>query len=435
MRFLKLKSKNEKIKIMESIKIKNIRATEILDSRGVPTVQTIVELSNGIKAAASVPSGASTGKFEALELRDGDAKRYSGKGALKACKNVNTKISKVLQGQDVFAQEEIDQKMIDLDGTKNKESLGANAILSASLAAARAAAKAKEKPLYEYIHTTFGFKSKYAMPAPMFNIINGGRHADSGLDIQEFMVAPIKVKSFKEQLRAGSEIYHSLMQKLKSSGFSVAVGDEGGFAPKLDSSKQALDILQGVIGDSEYKGKIKISLDAASSEFYDKQNEEYILKQEKVSLTAERIIAMYGEWIKNYEILSIEDGLAEEQWEDWAKMTDKITSERQDLLLVGDDFLVTNIERLQRAIAMKSANAILIKLNQIGTLTETVRCMQEAQKAGWKVIVSHRSGETCDSFIADLAVGAHAEYVKSGAPCRGERLAKYNRLLEIENEL
>lgn len=417
------------------MKIKNVQATEILDSRGNPTVQTTIELDNGIKAFASVPSGASTGKFEALELRDGDEKRYGGKGVLKVCDNVNLNIAKILRGYDVLAQEEIDQKMIALDGTKNKENLGANAILSVSLAVARAAAKSQGKSLFEHIHTTFEFKEKYKIPAPMFNILNGGKHSDSGLDVQEFMIVPNKVKSFAEQLRAGSELYYILMKNLKNKGYNVSVGDEGGFAPRLESNKQALEIIQEVINNSGYKGKVQMALDVASSEFYDGNAEEYIFKQGKVKLNAEQMIAMYKEWIKTYNIFSIEDGLAEEAWDDWTKMAGNITSKNKNVLLVGDDFLVTNVLRLKRAIEMKSANAILIKPNQIGTLTETINCIKEAQKAGWKVIVSHRSGETCDDFIADLAVGAHADYIKSGAPCRGERLAKYNRLLAIEKGL
>lgn len=417
------------------MKIKNVRATEILDSRGNPTVETTIELDNGIKAFASVPSGASTGKFEALELRDGDEKRYGGKGVLKVCDNVNFNIAKILRGQDVLVQKEIDQKMIALDGTKNKENLGANAILSVSLAAARAAAQSQGKSLFEHIHTTFEFKEKYKIPVPMFNILNGGKHSNSGLDVQEFMVVPNKIKNFAEQLRAGSELYYILMKNLGNKGYSISVGDEGGFAPRLENNEQALEIIQEVINNSGYKGKVQLSLDVASSEFYDGNAEEYIFEQGKIKLNAEQMIAMYKEWIKTYDMLSIEDGLAEESWDDWAKMTEKIASEYKNILLVGDDFLVTNVSRLKRAIEMKSANAILIKPNQIGTLTETIDCIKEAQKAGWKVIVSHRSGETGDAFIADLAVGAHADYIKSGAPCRGERLAKYNRLLAIEKEL
>lgn len=415
--------------------IKNIKASEILDSRGIPTVKVIVELTNGIARASCVPSGASTGRFEALEMRDGDDKRYGGKGVLNACRNVNTKIAKALEGQDVLDQEKIDKIMIDLDGTKNKSNLGANAILGVSLAVARVAAKASAKPLYKYIAETFGFAEKNKLPVPMFNVINGGKHADSGLDIQEFMIVPNKIAKFSEMMRAGSEIYHQLKTELANEGFTVAVGDEGGFAPKLNTNRQALEFISEGIEKANYKSKVSLAIDAAASVFYNKNTEEYILKAEGANLSSERLVSMYGEWVNNFNLLSIEDGLEEEEWDNWSRMTKKINSRNKNVLLIGDDFLVTNIERLRKAIKQKSANAILIKLNQIGTLTETVNCIKEAQKAKWKVVVSHRSGETTDNFIADLAMGAQADYIKAGAPCRGERLVKYNRLLAIEEEL
>lgn len=419
------------------LKIKKIAAIEILDSRGNPTVRASVELENGIAGAACVPSGASTGEFEALELRDGDNKRYEGKGVLTACENINTRISKALKGQNVFEQKKIDQIMIDLDGTDNKSNLGANAILGVSLAAARAASKAKGESLFEYLYKTFEFEHNYRIPVPMFNVINGGKHADSGLDVQEFMIVPTGINSFAEQLRAGSEIYHNLSSYLKGEGLTISVGDEGGFAPKLKNNEQALEILKKVIKSSGYDKKIKISLDIAASEIYDENSGEYALKSENtdVKLNAEEMVRLYEKWIEKYNILSIEDGLGEKAWEDWEKMTAEVVSNYQNILLVGDDFLATNKKRLKKAVETKSANAILIKLNQIGTLTETISCIKEAQKAGWKVIVSHRSGETGDNFIADLAVAANADYIKAGAPCRGERLAKYNRLIIIEEKL
>ena len=419
-------------------KIKKIKAREILDSRGNPTIEVEIVLENKIKAIAAVPSGASTGEFEALELRDGDLNRYNGKEVLNACENINTKINKALKGEIVTNQKKIDQTMIDLDGTENKSNLGANAILGVSLACTRAGAKTKNKSLYKYIASTYGFKVKdFSSPIPMFNIINGGKHADSGLSIQEFMILPIGIKGSTERIRAGSEIFHALKTILSAKGYSTGVGDEGGFAPKLDSHTQAFELIIKAIEKSGYKvGKdIALAIDAAANSFCDSDSNGYILKPENISLDYQRLIALYSEWIKKYPLFSIEDGLNEEDWNEWGEMKKKLIIENSNLMIVADDLTVTNTKRLQKAIDNKCANAIIIKPNQIGTLTETVECVKTAQKAGWKIIVSHRSGETCDHFIADLAVATGADFLKSGSLSRSERLAKYNRLMKIEEEM
>ncbi len=425
-----------------SNKIKKVQAREILDSRGNPTIEVEVILENKIRGIAAVPSGASTGEFEALELRDGDKLRYGGKGVLKACENVNRKINKVLKGQAVTCQTKIDKTMIELDGTENKSNLGANAILGVSLACARAAAIATNKCLYKYISSKFGFSSlikssKLKLPTPMFNVLNGGKHADSGLSIQEFMIVPIGIRTVKEKIRAGAEIFHSLKRNISSLNYSVGVGDEGGFSPRLDSNKRALDLMSQAVEKAGYiLGKdVYFAIDAAANSFFSREDNQYILKPENISLDSTRLIALYAEWVDNYPLMSIEDGLTEDDWNNWKEMKNKIISKKKDFMIVADDLTVTNPKRLKRAIENKCANAIIIKLNQIGTLTQTIECIKMAQKVGWKVIVSHRSGETCDDFIADLAVACGADFLKAGSLSRGERLAKYNRLMKIEEEV
>lgn len=428
-------------------KIANICAREILDSRGNPTVEVEVVLSSGTSAIAAVPSGASTGKFEALELRDGDQKRYGGLGVLKAVQNVNGEIKKALIGKDVFDQFEIDEIMKELDGTENKSHLGANAILGVSLAICRAAAKETKIPLYKYINEISKLDVEPKLPVPMFNVLNGGKHSDSGLSIQEFKVIPTGIKTFKEQLRAGSEIFHTLKKIIEASNQSSGVGDEGGFSPKLESNTKALEIINQAIEESGYKlgTEINLGVDAAASSFYNESEKHYVFKPENVHLEKEQMVAMYKEWTDKYHVVSIEDGLAEEDWAGWAMMTEKIAGKSilpgipKDVLseniLIGDDLLVTNVKRVEKAIQEKACNAVLIKVNQIGSLSETLDCIRLAKKHGLKVMVSHRSGETTDDFIADLAVGTASEFIKSGSLSRGERLCKYNRLMKIEEEL
>ncbi|HPN96593.1 MAG TPA: phosphopyruvate hydratase [Candidatus Moranbacteria bacterium] len=416
-------------------KIKKIYAREILDSRGNPTVEVDVELESGIKASAAVPSGASTGSFEALELRDDDKSRYGGKGVLRAVDNVNEKIQPEIVGMEVSNQEEIDKRMLHLDGTENKSKLGANAILGVSLACARAAAMEEKLPLYSYVAKTFKLKtSAYKLPIPMFNIINGGMHSDSGLSIQEYKLVPSGIETFKEQLRAGSEVFHSLQGILSSMGFAVSVGDEGGFAPHLESNAQALELINQAIEKAGYKKgvELNIGIDSAASSFFDEKSDQYVFKPENANLTREVLINIYNEWIEKYNVISIEDGLNENDWAGWRAMNEKLGNKS---LLIGDDLLVTNVKRLKTAIAEKACNAVLIKVNQIGTLSETISCIKMAKKNKMKVVVSHRSGETTDDFISDLAVGAGAEYIKSGSLSRGERICKYNRLMKIEEEI
>ena len=415
--------------------IKKIFAREILDSRGNPTVEVEIELSSGVKTSAAVPSGASTGTYEALELRDNDASRYEGKGVLTAVENVNTKIAELVVGMEVSEQQKIDKAMIKLDGTENKSSLGANAILGVSLAVARAAAMDAGMPLYAYIAKTYKLKTKnYKLPMPMFNIINGGKHSDSGLAIQEYKLVPNGVKTFREQLQAGSEIFHTLAGILESEGYSVAVGDEGGFAPKLESNAQALEVINAAILKAGYKKGIEasIGIDAAANSFFEKEEDRYVFKPENPSLSREMLVNIYNEWIAKYNVMSVEDGLNEEDWEGWRNMNTKI-GER--VMIIGDDLLVTNVKRLEKAITEKACNAVLIKVNQIGSLSETIDCIKLAQKNNMKIVISHRSGETTDDFISDLAVGVGAEYMKSGSLSRGERICKYNRLLRIEEEI
>ena len=416
-------------------KIKNLLAREILDSRGNPTVETKIILDNGLIAKASVPSGASTGIHEAWELRDGNVKRYGGKGVLNAVKNVNTKILKKLKNFDIDKQEKIDDAMIKLDGTKNKKKLGANAILSVSLACARAGALSKNQELYKYIAQTFQFKKqKFNLPTPSFNIFNGGKHADTNLDFQEFMIIPIIKTSFTEKVRMGSEIFHKLGEVLKSAGFDTDVGNEGGYAPDIHSSIQAVELIISAIINAGYKpGKdICIGTDVGSSELYNKETKKYIFKLDKAQFTSNTLSGLYYEWFRKFPIIAIEDGLDQDDWEGWRELNKELGSE---MLLIGDDLFVTNINRLRKGIKEKAANAILIKPNQVGTLSETIACVKLAQKHNYKIMTSHRSGETCDDFIADLTVAIQADYIKSGSLSRGERLAKYNRLMEIEEGL
>ena len=415
-------------------KIKKIFAREILDSRGNPTVEVDVELESGVKATAAVPSGASTGTFEALELRDGDKKRFNGLGVLQAVENVNKKIQQAVVGMEAEEQMEIDRKMLELDGTENKTDLGANAILGVSLAVCRAAALEQKLPLYKYIAKTFKFPAKMKLPIPMFNVINGGKHSDSGLSIQEYKIVPNGIKTFKEQFRAGSEIFHKLKEILASEGQSVAVGDEGGFAPRLESNSKALELMNRAITEAGYaKGKqVSTGIDAAASSFFDEKEGQYIFKPESNGITREMLMNIYNEWIAKYNVISVEDGLNENDWEGWGAMEKKIGKK---VMTIGDDLLVTNVKRLKMAIQERACNSVLIKVNQIGSLTETVDCIKLAKKNKMKIVISHRSGETTDDFISDLAVGTGAEYMKSGSLSRGERICKYNRLLRIEEEI
>ncbi len=421
--------------LLKNSSIKKIYAREILDSRGNPTLEVTVILRNNIFAKASVPSGASTGKHEALELRDNDKKRFNGKGVLKAVRNVNEKIYHILRNVDVQKQKKIDNLMLELDGTENKSALGANAILGVSLACCRAAAMYKRMPLYKYISKLFGESdSKFKLPIPSFNIINGGKHADNNIDFQEFMIFPSGIRTFKKRLQAGVEIFYSLRKVLQRKKLATTVGDEGGFAPNLSSNQQALDLLVSAVKKTNWKlGKqIFIAMDPASSEFFKKGY--YYLKgeEQELKLSSEQMIEYWQKLIDKYPIVSIEDPLSQDDWDNWIKLTKKL---KRKIQIVGDDFLVTNPARIKKAIELKAANAVLIKYNQIGTLTETLEAIRLAKENKWKIMVSHRSGETTDDFIADLAVGVRADQIKAGSLNRGERLCKYNRLLEIEEEL
>ncbi|MCG3205495.1 MAG: Enolase [Elusimicrobia bacterium] len=412
-----------------------IKSREILDSRGNPTVEVDVILSDGSIGRAAVPSGASTGAHEALEMRDGDPKRYGGKGVLKVVGHIDTKISAALKGQDASNQIQIDERLIELDGTPNKSNLGANAILGVSLACARAGASSKGIALYQHIRESFGYERKsILMPVPLMNVLNGGAHADNNVDIQEFMIVPVRDGSFKEALRCGAEVFHSLKKILQSKNLATSVGDEGGFAPNLSSNEEALELLCQAITSAGYKpGKdVLLALDVASNELY--KNGKYTLEGEKgsPSLSAKEMVAFYAKWLKDYPIVSIEDGLYEDDWDGWKIFTDELGKRLQ---LVGDDLFVTNTSRLQDGINKGVANAILIKVNQIGSLTETIRAIQLATKHGYRSIISHRSGETEDSFIADLAVATGAGQIKTGSASRSDRMAKYNQLLRLEEEL
>jgi len=411
-----------------STTIARIKAREILDSRGTPTVEVDVVLSGGARGRAAVPSGASTGKYEAVELRDADESRYKGKGTTKAVKNVNAIIAGKLKGMDAREQVAIDRLMINLDGTDNKSDLGANAILGVSLAVAKAAAAAGDVPLYRYI----GGARANVLPVPMMNILNGGKHAGWNIDLQEFMIMPLGAPSFREALRMGSEIFHTLKDVLKQKGYNTNVGDEGGFAPALKANEEACELIVDAISQGGYKpGKeVFLALDPASTEFYEK--EKYHLRSEKVTKTSEEMVAYYTNLVKAYPICSIEDGLAEDDWTGWQLLTQKLGDKIQ---LVGDDLYVTNTKRLAQGIKLNASNSILIKLNQIGTLTETLEAINLAVSNGWTAVVSHRSGETEDTTIADLVVGSCTGQIKTGSVCRTDRICKYNQLLRIEEEL
>ncbi len=411
--------------------IESIHAREVLDSRGNPTVEVEVVLLDGSWGRAIVPSGASTGVHEALELRDGEGDRYSGKGVIKAVENVNTEIYEMLLGWDALAQEAIDAAMIELDGTPHKSRLGANAILGVSLAVAKAAANSQRVPLYRHIGGVYA----HVLPVPMLNILNGGAHTGwQSTDAQEFMVMPVGAPTFSEALRWGSEIYHCLREVLKEKGYTALVGDEGGYAPALKANAEAVEVILEAIDNAGFKAgdQIVLALDPAASEFYEEESGRYHLRREGKKLTGEEMVAFWKSWVDQYPIASIEDGLAQDDWESWQLMTQELGDRIQ---IVGDDLLVTNTERVQRAIETNACNALLVKLNQIGTLTETIEAVELCQRAGWKAVTSHRSGETEDTTIADLAVALNMGQIKTGAPARSDRVAKYNQLLRIEEEL
>ena len=413
------------------MEIVKVVGREILDSRGNPTVEADVHLADGTIGRAAVPSGASTGEHEAVELRDGDKKRYLGKGTRKAAENISAQISPALAGLDAADQTLIDRKMLSLDGTPNKAKLGANAILAVSMAAARASAESEMTPLYRYL----GGVAARVLPVPMMNVINGGAHADSSVDLQEFMLAPIGASSFSEALRMGAETFHTLKGVLKKRGYSTAVGDEGGFAPSLKSNEEALEVLTEAISGAGYKPgeQIAIALDPASSEFYDKSKNRYVFKKsDKSEKTSDQMVEFWANWVRQYPIVSIEDGMAEDDWDGWKALTDALGKKIQ---LVGDDLFVTNSERLQQGIDRGIGNSILVKVNQIGSVTETLEAMRLAASANYTAMVSHRSGETEDVFIADLAVATNAGQIKTGSASRTDRIAKYNQLLRIEEEL
>ena len=409
-------------------RIERLHAREILDSRGNPTIAVDVELTDGTVATAAVPSGASTGAHEAVELRDGDANRYGGKSVRTAVANVNGEIAGAITGMSPIDQTAIDRAMIDLDGTPNKARLGANAILGASIAVARAASASCKLPLYRYL----GGPAATTLPVPMFNILNGGRHAENSTDFQEFMAVPAGAGTFREALQIGAEVYHSLHQVLAKRGMATTVGDEGGFAPTLPGNKEAVELILEAIEKSGHRAGevVVLALDPATSELY--QDGSYVLAKEGRTLSSADLVALWQDWIERYPIWSIEDGMAEDDWTGWAQLTERIGNRVQ---LVGDDLYVTNPERIRRGLAEKTSNAVLIKLNQIGTLTETLEAIRLTQQAGWHAVISHRSGETEDTTIADLAVATGAGQIKTGAPARSERVAKYNRLLQIEEEL
>ncbi|HJO60486.1 MAG TPA: phosphopyruvate hydratase [SAR202 cluster bacterium] len=410
--------------------IYSIRAREILDSRGNPTVEVDVVLEDGSVGTSAVPSGASTGQYEAIELRDGDKNRYHGKGVLKALDNVQNVIRPNVIGFDAYDQENLDSKLIELDGTENKSNLGANSILAVSLATAKAAAISSKKELFAHISKS----DEYLIPVPMLNVINGGKHAENSTDIQEFMIVPVGFRTFSDAIKAGSEVYQSLQKNLSESNLSTTVGDEGGFAPQLPSNESALEILVDAITSTGYEcGRhFLIALDVAAAELFDSESKLYNLVREKKIVSGEQLSEMYSTWVEKYPIISIEDGLSDDEWNDWEKMTRRVGSKVQ---LVADDLLTTNPIRISKGIESKAANAVLIKPNQIGTLSETLEAISLVQSVGWGTVISHRSGETEDTFISDLAVATNSGQIKSGAPARGERTAKYNRLIRIEESL
>ena len=419
----------------EMASIESVKAREILDSRGNPTIEVEVVLVDGTAGVSSVPSGASTGKYEALELRDGDKSRYGGLGVLKAIKHINGEIASTIVGMSALEQAAIDQRLIELDGTANKARLGANALLGTSLAVAKAGASFRGIPLYRYL----GGARANLLPVPMLNILNGGKHALGSTDFQEFMIMPVGAANFNKALQISSEVYHSLLKVLGDKGLSTNVGDEGGFAPRLPSNKDALELILAAIDMAGYKAgqDLFIALDPAASTFYQggkhhSAHGKYVLSQEGVTLSSTEMIDFYVKLASDYPVVSIEDGLAEDDWASWSLLTAQLGKQTQ---IVGDDLYATNMERLEKGIAQKASNSILIKPNQIGTLSETLAVTKRAQQAGWTTIISHRSGETEDTTIADLAVASNAGLIKAGAPCRSERLAKYNRLLRIEEEL
>jgi enolase len=412
------------------MRIEHIKGREVLDSRGNPTVEVDCVLEDGVRGRSIVPSGASTGEHEALELRDGDNKRYLGKGVLKAVNNVNNIIGPALKGQDATLQSHIDQLMISMDGTRNKSKLGANAMLGVSMAVARAAAQSHELSLFRYIG---GVKAS-VLPVPMMNIVNGGAHADNNVDLQEFMIMPVGAPSLPDAVRMGAEVFHHLKKILHDSGHGTAVGDEGGFAPNLKSNQEAIELILKAIEAAGYQpgDQIALALDAASSEFYDKKGKYVFKKSDNSTKTAEDMVNLYADWVKRYPIVSIEDGLAEDDWDGWQALTRELGRKIQ---LVGDDLFVTNTERLARGMGMGVGNAILIKVNQIGTLTQTLDAINMARKASYGIVISHRSGESEDTFIADLAVATNAGQIKTGSMSRTDRVAKYNQLLRINEEL
>lgn len=416
-----------------SSQIKKIQAREILDSRGNPTIETWVELADGSQGISAVPSGASTGKHEAVELRDKDPDRFNGKGVLKAVRAVEKKIFPILKGLTVDKQSEIDQLMIDLDGTPNKSKLGANAILSVSQAIIKAAAQSQKLPLFQYLFKKYRLTKKPALPTPIFNILNAGKHGSSSLEFQEFIVIPQKQRSFAKDLEIGQSVYASLKKLLESKRLSTAIGDEGGFSPDLLSNLDGLEMLKQAIRKAKFKPGVNVAmgLDVAASEFY--QKEKYRISDFPRPISAQKLIDYYQTICHKFPLIYLEDGLEEDSWTDWQELTKKVGSEK--LSIVGDDFLVTNPERVKKAIKQKACNTVLVKLNQIGTVTETIKVIKLAKETNWKIVISHRSGETNDSLVADLAVAVGADYVKFGAPARGERVAKYNRLLEIEQNL
>ncbi len=415
-------------KIEEASRISDVKAREIIDSRGNPTIEVDVWTASGQRGTAAVPSGASTGAHEAVELRDGDASRFGGKGVLQAVGNVTEFIKPAVEGLSVLQQSTVDRVLCDLDGTPNKSRLGANALLGVSMATARAAAALLQIPLYRYL----GGSHATLMPVPMLNVFNGGKHAQDSTDIQEFMIVPVGATTFAQGLRMSCEVYQTLHKDLHSKGLRTTVGDEGGFAPAVSSNREAIELILDAIGKAGYDAgtDFVLALDPASSSFY--EDGKYVLKRDGQTLSTAGMVELYAKWVTDYPILSIEDGLAEEDWDGWRMLTARLGKHVQ---LVGDDLYVTNLKRLEKGIELKASNSVLIKVNQIGTLTETMAVVERAQKEGWTAVVSHRSGETEDTTIADLAVAVNSGFIKTGAPCRGERVAKYNQLLRIEEEL